>query len=823
MKNISRGRQDGSRTSVWLAEIWRAWRTSVRRPGFLLLASGVLALGIGASVAVFALIQNTLLRPLPVPQASRLVVIGRLLDNGLARGISPHEYQSLGPPEGVSSLALARPGSTVNIAGAGVPAQVPVIYVDRHLLPTLGLLPLLGRNFDAQEDRPNGPKVVLLGHGLWQRRYGGDAGIVGRTLRVEGTAYTIVGVLPAAFNTVLGPGDVMLPTALPTVSHDYNNSGELAIARLTDGVDVATVSAQADAHERTMFRDMGMGGNWKRPRFGAQDLASTMQQDARPMLLLFLASALLVLLVALVNLTNLMLLRALSRNHDVAVRSALGASQLRLMLPALGEGLLIGAGGALFGMLLALSGLALLQSFIPAEWLWGGQLHIGLSAWLLAFAVGLFGALLAAGLALWRSRAATAVDELREGGRSGIGLRSGRLGRLLVMAQVALAVILLCAASMFMRAIHQASQLPLGFESDGVLTFDLAPVKADYPTAAAVQGLSRRLVDRLRTMPGITAAAVTTNLPTSGDIFGQFNNGMRTPGGKEFGAQLHSVGPGYFELFAMSLQAGRHFTINDVEGSERVAVVSQDLADTLYGGAALGKTINVEGGGRLWPTRIVGVVADTYQRGPLQPKQPMVYLPMTQVPAPIFAIFHDLEPLRFVLRGHGTPADWQAGVRNAVAEVAPTQPIANLRTMDSIVRQTTSVARLSLLLVGLFAGLALLLAVVGMYAVMAVAVAAREREFGVRMALGAQPSRLVALVLRGGLLQIAVGLLLGVGITLALSRVLRALITQFDRDSFDPLALGGVCIVLTLAGLLACLLPALRAGRTHPMRALRGE
>jgi putative ABC transport system permease protein len=235
-------------------------------------------------------------------------------------------------------------------------------------------------------------------------------------------------------------------------------------------------------------------------------------------------------------------------------------------------------------------------------------------------------------------------------------------------------------------------------------------------------------------------------------------------------------------------------------------------------------TIEVESnGGVVWPARIVGVVGDTYQRGPLQPKQPMLYMPLSQIPEPIMAIFRDLEPLRFALRGHGNPATWHAGVREVLAGIAPGQPIANMHTMDSIVRQTTVVARLSLLLVGLFAGLALLLAVAGMYAVMAVAVAAREREFGVRMALGAQPSRLVGLVLRGGLLQITVGLLVGVGITLALSRVLRALIEQLGHDAFDPLALAGVCVVLAAAGLLACLIPALRAGRVHPMRALRGE
>lgn len=812
--------------NIWLTEIWRAWRASLRRPGFLLLASGVLALGIGASVAVATLIQNSLWRPLPVPQPSRLAVIGSLHDNGHPGGISPHEYQYLDKLDGVISLGLWRPRSTVNVAGAGAPAQLPVIYMDKGLVPTLDVQPVLGRNFDAQEDRPHGPPAVILGYGFWQRSYGGDMQVIGRSLQVEGVPHTIVGVLPAAFNTVLGPGDVMLPTAVPVGSRDYSRNGTVALARLAPGADIAAVSAQTDARERTMYRDMGMGGNWKKPRFGAEGLASTVQQDAQPMLLLFMASALLVLLIALVNLTNLMLLRALSRNHDAAVRSALGAPLLRLMLPALGEGLLVGGVGALLGMALATTGLALLQGFIPAEWLWGGRLHVGATAWLLAFAVGLLGALLAAGLALWRSRSATTVDELREGGRSGVGLRSGRLGRVLVVAQVALAAVLLCAAGVFMHGLYDASRLQLGFDDSNVLTFELAPVQAAYPDVASVWDLSQRLVQRLRAIPGVTDATVTTNLPTSDDMYGQLQSSVNTPDGKEFTAQCHGIGSGFFKLFDIPLREGRGFDRNDVAGGESVAIVSQDLADTYYGGHAIGKVIDVpRDGGGVWLLRIVGVVGGTYQRGALQTQQPVVYVPLAQVPVQMMAIFRRLEPLRFALRGHGNPMDWQAGVRAALAEIAPEQPIANLRTMQHIVRQTTASARLSLWLIGLFAALALLLAAAGLYAVMAVAVAAREREFGVRMALGAAPWRLLQLVMRGGLGQIAVGLAIGVAAALAASHAVAVLLmTLLGRsNAFDPAVVLGVCVVLAMAGLLACLLPALRAARVAPMRALRGE
>jgi putative ABC transport system permease protein len=812
--------------NVWVSEIWRAWRASLRRPGFVLLASGVLALGIGASVAVFMLIQNTLWRPLPVPQADRLVALGPLHDNGHVAGISPHEYQYLGPPKGLEALALVHFGLKVNFAGAGAPAQVPAIYLDRGLLPTLRLNPVLGRNFSVQEDRPDGPKAVLIGYGLWQRAYAGDRGVIGRSVLVEGSARSIVGVLPAAFNAVLGPGDVMLPMALPTVSRDYNHNGDVVIGRLADGVDVATVAAQADASERTMFRDMGMGGNWQRPRFGAEPFAVAFQQDVRPMLMLFLASAALVLLIALVNLTNLMLLRALSRNHDAAVRSALGAPLLRLMLPALGEGLLVGGCGALLGMALAAAGLASLQGLIPAQWLWGGRVHIGMGAWVLALGMGLLGALLAAVLGLWRSRTPAAAEDLREGGRSGIGLRSGRFSRVLVVAQVALAAVLLCAAGVFMHALYDASRAQLGYEDDNVLTFELAPVQEHYPDTASLLDLSRRLVRRLAATPGVTDVAVTTSLPTSDDMYGAFNNGMRTPDDNHFEAQLHGVGPGFFRLFAIPLREGRDFAEGDVSAGEPVAIVSQDLADTYYGGHALGQVIGVERDGDLpQHARIVGVVGSTWQRGPLHPGQPVVYLPLAQMPAAQMAIFRKMEALRFALRGHGNPADWRPGVRAALAEVAPEQPIARLRTMHSIVRQTTADARLNLLLIGVFAALALLLAVAGLYAVMAVAVASREREFGVRLALGAPPGRLARLVLRGGLLQIATGLAIGVAAALGLSHALSALLmTLLNRaGGFDVAAVLGVCAALATAGLLACLLPALRAARVPPMRALRGE
>jgi putative ABC transport system permease protein len=808
--------------SIWLAELWRSWRASLRRPDFLLLASAVLALGVGASVAVFALIDATLLRPLPVPQPDRLAAIGAMQGNRV-RFISPLQYRHLASLDGVRSVGLYQAGVVANVTEAGAAEQVPAVHVDRGLLPTLGLRPLLGRNFDAGEDRPGGPPAVLLGYGFWQRHYGGDRGVIGRSLSIESVPHTIVGVLPPAFRTLTAADDVVLPLALPEDSRQ-DAANYLGVARLSPGATIAAVSAQIDTRLRALYRAMGED-DASTYHYGAEDFASRKHQGTRSTLMLFLACGGLVLLIALVNLTNLMLLRALSRSHDAAVRNALGASLLRLVLPALGEGLLVGGCGALLGLLLAMAGLVSLQGFVPAEWLPDGRLRVGAAAWLLAFGAGLAGASLAALLAVWRSRRKGALEELREGGRSGIGARSGRLGRMLVVAQVTLAAVLLCAAGLFMHALYDAARQPLDFGGD-ILTFELAPVKADYPDGTAVTALAERLVRRLQGIPGATGAAVTTNLPSSIGIEGQLNLNIGLPDGSKPNVQYHAVDPGFFRLFSIPLREGRTFVRGDAHGNELVAVVSRNLAARIDGGRALGRQVRVDGGnGRSWTLRIVGVVGDTYQEGPLFPQEMVLYVPLAQMPAPLMTVFRSFEPLRFGVRGHGDPMQWSAAVRAAVAEVAPRQPIANLRSMDSIVRETTRDARLSLWLIGLFATLALLLAGAGMYAVMAVAVAARERELGVRTALGAPPWRLLGLVLRDGLRQLAIGLALGVaGVLFAARGLSRLLMDLLGRaDGPDPVVLLGVCAVLLPAGLLACLLPALRAARVHPMHALRGD
>ena len=825
---------------VWLAEIWRAWRASLRRPGFLLLASGVLALGVGASVAVFVLVDDVLLRPLPYASAERLIALGPQ-DQGLPLGgVSPQQYQHMQSVRGVTSMGLINDELTaVNVAGDGEPEQVSAFQADRGLLSTLGVRMRLGRDFSAEEDRPGGPKAVILAEGYWRRRYGGAASAIGRSLKVEGVPRVIVGVLPASFDQ-FGEGDIMLPLTLQPNTFD-DGTNFLAVARLAPGASAAMVGAQADTAMKTMYAGLAdaNAGFWKHVRFGSAPLAATLRQEQRPVMLLFLCSALCVLLIALVNLGNLMLLRILSRHHDATVRHALGAPAWRLALPACAEGALVGMGGAVAGVGLAAGGLSLFGHYVPAAWLHGGMPHMSASLVLLVLAIAVPGALLAAMFGAWRGVSSASVQEaLREGGRTP-GRHSGRMGRMLVIAQMSLATCLMCGTGLFLHALYDAARTPVGFASDHILTFDLAPVGSHADTAST-QALVQGLVRRLHALPGVRHVAVTNGLPAGG-FAQQFNmGGVHAPGKSYFAAnpQIRGVNAGFFPTFEIPVTEGRAFDATDTAGSEQVAIVNRTLAEREYAGHALGKTIVVNdysgyaaskaqpagGGFRPVNARIVGVVGDTRQFGPLDSqKRAFLYLPLAQMPEHIIRVFRSFQPLRFALRVQGEPDAYRQAVHAAVADVAPEQPIANLRTMAEIVHATTDDTRRNLLLVGLFALLALGLAAAGMYAVMTVAVTERQREFGVRMALGASSLGVVRMVLRGGLRQIAIGLLLGTGITLALSRVLGAVLEDIGRSVFDPFAMLGVCAVLALAGLLACLVPALRAAHVPPMHALRGE
>ncbi|MBN8727565.1 MAG: ABC transporter permease [Xanthomonadales bacterium] len=804
--------------NIPLATLRQSWRAALRRPAFLALAGTTLALGIGAATAVFALVNAVLLAPLPYPQAERLAVVDKH-DGHPWSTISPMQYQMLEGVEGIESLGAHFAPRDVNVAGGSDPELVTAWPTDARLLPTLGVTPVLGRNFNAEEDRPNGAGAAILGHAFWQRHFGGAADVIGRSVLVDGVATPIVGVLPARFR-LDGSPDLLLPLALRPGSDD-GATNLLVIARLAPGTALGTASRAIETRLLARMREIGFSYvNWQ-PSFSATPLTENFRATARPVLLLFLACAACVLLLVAVNLANLMLLRALARGHDGAVRAALGASTAQLALPAFGEGLLVGSAGALGGLLLAALALALARVWLPAGWIDPQAGLFGPAAVGFALAAAFVVALLASLFGVWRGRSGDAARELAAGTRGGSSLGAQRFGRALVVAQASLATVLLAASALLAHSLWKLSHIDPGFDAGNVVVFRLNPAAALYPDTASVQGFADRLLERLRAEPGVEGATTISTLP----VGSQFNVSMRLGDGRALhqAPQYRLVAPGSFDVFRIPLLAGRDFDDGDRAGSEPVVIVSQSFARQYLDGDAIGQSLQVEPGAQ-FPTprmRIVGTVGDVRQFGPQEDAPPTVYVPLAQVPDALYTLIRRFAPLNAVVRVDGAPTAYFERLRAVLREIDARQGIAGMRLFERDVADATAPQRMNAVLVGLFATLAILLAAVGLYSVTAVAVATRRREYGVRAALGAAPTRLLRGVVGRGLADVGLGIAIGLALALAAARLLDRFL--FGVGAADPLALAATVAVLLGAGLAATALPALRAARTAPMTALRND
>jgi putative ABC transport system permease protein len=811
---------------LW-SEVRQALRGLLRKPAYLALAGCTLALGVGTTALVFSLLDQALLKPLAFAQAERLVVAG-IKDEDSVTG-SPGLYVPIKSIKSLrdSGMVLGFTRNT-NIASEGRPEVASALSADSGFLRTLGRPMALGRNFDADEDRPNGPRGVILSHDFWQRHFGGDRNVLGHSLDVEGKALPIIGVLQSGFEWN-APFDMILPLQPDMTSTDVLSNNQYIVARLAADVSLARADAEAStrlrAYGNAALRGASEGerATWTRYRVGVGDLKQVVFAGGRDTLWLFLGSALCVLVIAAVNLANLMLLRALARSHDGAVRAALGAPWLRLALPSLAEGLLIGFVGGIVGLLLAWLGLRALGVWVPPEWMRAQALHLSGTTVVFAFAIALLVAVLAACIGAWRAQRQTLVSELVGAGRSGLSRESGRLGRFLVVVQIAVAIILLSGAALFLRSLQRLSEVPMGFESRSIATFSLMPVLERTPDITAVTLQTRHILEALGRQPGVQRTGASTNLPTGS----QFNMLMQFPDGSQANAQYRPVTPGFLQVFGIPLLAGRGFDAQrDVAGGERVCVVSAAFVrDYLHGGNAIGQVITTELGdashpGR--PMRVIGVVGDVRQRGPGEPAPGVLYLPLAQMSPGMWDLVRRFMPLSYAVQVQpGSLGQVQHALPGVVEQVAPGQPIGDIQTMEQVVASTTNDQKLNLLLVGVFATLALVLASVGLYAVTAVTVAARSSEFGIRAAMGAAPSRLARQVLGECARQVLLGLGIGLVAALSLSRLVQHFL--FGVGAADPVAIAVVLVVLALAAVLASLVPALRAARVSPMQALRAE
>jgi putative ABC transport system permease protein len=807
-----------------------------KNPGFSLVAILTLALGIGANTAIFSVVNAVLLKPLPYPEPGQLAQL-RIVRSGKPDTVigSAAFVQVKAQSQSLARIA-AYSGGDMTLTGAGAAEGVVAGAVTADFFPLLGVLPALGRNFTQEEDTPNGPKAAILGHGLWQSRFGGDADVLGRTITLNEQSYTVVGILPARFQYP-EPFQLWIPLALSETSAALAGYGEgmvllKAIARLKPGVtleqaqtELQTIAQRIQPGGPTATpggnpRSRGEGGGRGDSVLTLVGLHEQVVGDVKGMLLVLLGAVAFVLLIACANVANLLLARAATRQREMAVRAALGAGRLRVARQLLTESVLLSLTGGGLGLSVAFWGIRALGQ-------WSGSslpaMHgIGIDAWVLAFTLGvsvLTG--LAFGLApAFQAARADVNAALKQESHGEMGGHRKWLRHFLVVSEVALALVLLIGAGLLIKSFSRLHDVNPGFRTDGVLTFQVT--LAEGKSSPQKVNFIKQIVERLKALPGVQAVAATDSLPLT-----QFNRISPAEIEGRPPIDLRKAKPGevkpvsrptvtldYFNAMGIPLRSGRAFTLQDARSPAESVIVNEAFEKHHFPGqSAVGKRIRLRARGAeaSWQT-VVGVVSDVRQSGLAGDVMPEVYSP-------------ELEDvggeLSFVIRATGEPASLISAVRRVVAEVEPNQALHNVMTMEQRLANTTTSRRLNTALLGSFAGVALLLAVVGIYGVMSYAVTQRRREIGVRMALGAQRGDVSRLVIGEGMKLALIGALLGLGGALALTRLLKTLL--FGVSATDPLTFIVIAALLIMVALLACWIPARRATKVAPLIALRHE
>jgi len=804
-----------------IEEIYFAWRALLKRPRFLMLASATLAIGIAACVTTFSLLHHLVLQEPPFKQAKQLAVVG--MDTGTPPflPLSSAEYQQIDHIASFSAAgAIEQSPHNVNVSSGAEPALLRAVRADRHLLDTLDVTPAIGRNFSPTEDAPGGAPVAIISYGLWQKIFGANPDVLKKTIKIDGVVTSVVGVLPEDFRFIRTPADIMLPLALKTPSQDKTHDLQM-IARLAPNHTLA--SAQAEISSRLLQYNNSLGGVYNKNRYGIDELKTVMSQGSKPTLLMFFGFGICVLLIASSNLSNLMFLRILSKSHESSVRVALGAPALRLALPQLAEGLLVGLVGLVIGLICAKFALLGAVHLIPSSWIDSDQINtLNPASYAFAAALALLIALLSAAFGVWRANKNAVARQLVTGGRSGFSPSAGRLASAMVVIQAMLACTLLGTAGLLGHALHQLSQITPGFTPSNAFSLELDPTLSSAPDAASYRDLAQRLERRLTRIPGVVAAAASTELPGDGGFFLPMN----VPGNPIAQVQIRSVGARFFTAAGIHLNTGRVFNDGDMFGAQGVAVVNRSFEQKYFAGHALGNSVNTNlaqfmPGVQDAPLRIIGVVDDVREFGPKTDAPPMVYLPYQQLDGPVYQLTRRMLALHVVVRVNGVPSQYFAATRTAVHEITPDTAVSGLETLDDIVARQTRSERLNLTIVSIMSVLALVLASIGLYSVTSVSVAAKQREFGVKRALGASDTKIFGEIMRHASKQLFAGLVLGWIVLFAAAPMLHRFMQEIAvGDAIMALLATGL---MTLTGIVASTEPAFSACRLPITESLRRE
>jgi len=799
-----------------------ALRQLVKAPAFTAVTVLTLMLGIGATTAIFSVVDGILFRPLPFPQPEQLTVVWADMTRAggpVDEWMNFPNYADLKERTHTLQAVGAWGGGPSTLTGRGEPEQITTGVVTWGTLSqVLRVEPALGRGFSPEDDRPGAPGMVLLADGFWRRAFGADPGVVGSVLTLNDQPYTILGVLPADFEAPFMPdADVWMPLRQSVADTSCGRGGAClhVVARRAEGVTLDDARRDADEIARQLEQEYPDANT--NVGITLRSLQDDMVADARTGLLVLLGAVGFVLLIACVNVANLLMARATSRGPELAVRSALGAARRRLVEQLLTESSLLALLGGGLGLALAYAGTELLVSIAPP-----GTPRIegvGVNGRVLAFAVGVtvLAGLLFGLVPSLRSVRGDLQGGLREGGRGGGGGLTGMRARgALVVAQVALALVLLVGAGLLVRSFRNLRAEDLGFRPQGVVTLQLGLPGSRYPDADALRGFLHQAEERLGALPGVDGVGSTSWLPLTG--FGSdasFNiEGRPLPRpGQEHAVWFRRVSPGYPEAMGMRLLEGRWLTSADDENAQRVVVINDGMARRFFPGeSAVGHRINLGDPTNPRWREIVGVAAEARYFGVRDGSRDALYLPYDQAPtSSVFVVLHSTRAAS-ALAGE---------IRATVEALDPALAVAAIRPMGDLVADALGPERFVTLLLGIFAVVALALAVVGLYGVVSYGVSQRLREMGVRVALGAEGGDIRALVLRQSLTLVAVGLAVGVVGGLSIARLLDNLL--FGVSASDPWTYGSVALVLTAVAVAASALPARRAARVDPIRVLRAE
>jgi putative ABC transport system permease protein len=793
-------------------------RMLLKKPGFTLIAVVTLALGIGANTAIFSVVNTVLLRPLPFKEPDRLVMIREMkLPQFPEFSVSPGNFLDWKRQNTVFERLVSLRASSFNLIGAGDPEQVMGLRVTDGFFAMLGAQPQIGRVFLPEEDQPGRANVALLSNSLWQRRFGGDPKILNQTITLSGQSYTVIGVMPANFRFGGNP-DIWMPSAFTAQEAQSHGSHYISVVgQLRPGVTVDQARAEMIAIAgRLAAQYPGTNTGWS---VKLMPLLEFVVRDIKPALLVLLVAVAFVLLIACANVANLLLARAAGRQREIAIRAALGAGRARIVRQLLTESVLLSAAGGAAGLLLAQLGTYLLLKLAPQDLPRMNDVSLDGRALAFTAAITLLTGLVFGLVPALQSSRPNLNETLKDAGRGSTEGGRGQLVRsALVTLEVASALALLVGAGLLIKSFWRLQKVAPGFNPDNALTLSVSLPRSKYPEENQQAAFFQQLLEKVSALPGVQAAGASHSIPLDGDYVLAFKIQGRPPlpPGAGQSTNFYSVSADYFKAMGITLLHGRLFTERDAKDSPHVAVINETMAKNLFPDEdPVGKRITFDTGDDNpnpdW-YEIVGVVGDVKQYGLDQATPLQTYEPYTQ---------QTYSYMTLVARTTVAPTNLTAAIRNAVLQIDKEQPIANVRTLDQILSTSIAQQRFSMLLLGVFAAVAMLLAAVGIYGVLSYSVTQRTHEVGIRMALGAGRRDVLRLLIGHGMLLTLIGVAAGLAAAFALTRLMSTLL--FGVSPTDPATFGLIALLLVTVALLACWIPARRATKVDPMVALRNE